>query len=154
MDGLVSQPQNAVAGLGVLFRRVPPGEKSVIGVEGSVQQVLPVKLLKYQRVQQQRSGLGIAWMRLMNALKSLHSAGIVQVVEVYVRLAHQRISVQRIGMRIRGPAQASRQKQYKSASAGAHPARNALQSHFPSLLTEYASGYRVFSAFPAATRSQ
>ena len=127
-DRLVGQPQNAVARLRIFLGGVAAGQKTVICVEGRVQQVQPVKLLKDHGIQQQRRGLRIARMRRMKALEALHRAGIIQIVKVLVGLAHQRIAIQRVGVRLGGPAEVCRRKERENAEK--HPAGNALQSQF------------------------
>ena len=73
------------------------GEKAIVRIEGSVQQILTVEFLEHHSLKQKRRGLRIAGVRGMKALKAFHCSGIVQVVEVLEGFAHQRVTVQGIG---------------------------------------------------------
>ena len=78
------------------------GEEAIVGVKGGVEQVLAVKLLKNQCVEQIGSGLRVAGMGQVKLLKALHRAGIVEVVEVLVGRAHLGVVVHGVGVRGRG----------------------------------------------------
>jgi hypothetical protein len=81
---------------------VAAGEKAVVGVKGSVEQVLAVKLLKDQRIEEIGRGLRIAGMGRVKLLEALHRGGIIEVVEALIRRAHLGIEVHGVGVHGRG----------------------------------------------------
>ena len=78
------------------------GEEAVVGIEGGVEQVLAVKFLKNQCVEQIGSGLRVAWVGQVKLLEALHRGGIVEVVEALIRRAHLGVVVHGVGVRGRG----------------------------------------------------
>ena len=69
-------------------------------------------------------------MRRMKALEALDGARIVEVVEVLISLAHQRVAVQRIGMHLGGPAKAGRRQQHESHPQARIQLETRLQTQF------------------------
>ena len=74
------------------------GQKAVMRVVGRIQQVLVVQLAEDRRHQHVVPGHRLLRMLLRHLVEGLQRAVIVQVVELLVPLAHQRVEVQRIGM--------------------------------------------------------
>ncbi len=99
---LIGQREDLVAHGGIFFDGVPAGEKSVIGVEGGIEEIEPVKLLEDARVEQIGGGLRIAWMFLMVLLKLRDGVGEIEVVKAVVSRAHLRVVVHGIGVQILG----------------------------------------------------
>jgi len=78
-DRFVGQRQYPVARLGVFLSGMFAGEKAIVRIEGSVQQILTVEFLEHHSLKQKRRGLRIAGVRGMKALKAFHCSGIVQL---------------------------------------------------------------------------
>ena len=117
---------------------VATGEKSIVGIEGGIEQVEAVELLEYLRVEQERCGLRIAGMLLMEALQAFDSAGKVEIVEtVLVGFAHQRIEVKRIGVNARSARSKDSQQEKKKRQS-----RSALE-RFPNRNNHLSSGRSV-----------
>ena len=75
MDCFVGQTENAFTSCGIFFRGVAARQKSVVGVEGRVQQVLAVEFLKDERLQQQCGRLRSPGWAAWNRVKSLTALG-------------------------------------------------------------------------------
>ena len=83
---------------GIFADGVAAGEKAVVGVEGGVEQILPVELLEERGFKQVGGGLRIAGVLGMEALEAADGLGKVEVVEVMEGFAHLGIVVHGIGV--------------------------------------------------------
>ena len=94
------------------------GEEAVVGIEGGVEEVLAVELLKDVGFEEERGGLRIAGMGLKDALKELDCAGIIEVVEVLEGLPDQGIAIEGIGVGLggKGGGCAAAEKQQQGAA--------------------------------------
>src|SRR5208282_1970923 len=97
---LLGQREDQVALGGIFLGSVPAGEKTVVGVEGGVEQILPVELLEDDRVEQIGRGLRVAGMGRAKLLETGDSVGIIKIVEILVGSAHLRVVVHRVGMHV------------------------------------------------------
>src|SRR5665213_1343516 len=77
---------------------MPPGEETIVCVEGGVEQVLTIELLKERDFKQVCGCLGIAGMFGADMLKALNGAGVVEVVKVAEGFVDLRIVVHGIGV--------------------------------------------------------
>ena len=102
--GLIGQREDSVPLLRILLRRMMPGEKSVIGIKRRVQQIQAVEFLKHDRIQQQRRCLRVPRMLLVKLLEARHRSRKVQLVEMHVGFANQRIAVQWVGANLARPS--------------------------------------------------
>ena len=75
VHNLVGKRKNPVPHLRVFLGRMASREKPVVGVEGCVQQILPVKFLENHRLEQQHSPLRIARMSRVKPLNRSIATG-------------------------------------------------------------------------------
>src|ERR1035441_4673878 len=76
-------------------------------------------------------------MRLMEALETIHSSRVVQLVETVIGFTHQRVAVQGIGVHRAGPSHAGGRQQQKRRRPPTNRAKSHLQTR---LLSELAIG--------------
>ena len=77
-------------------------EKSIMSVEGGIEQVETVKLTEKNGIEHVVNGQRIVWILALDLFETRESSVIIEDVEPVERLAHGGVQVERVGINPRG----------------------------------------------------